>query len=391
MKTYEVPEYNIADLEKKLSQISKKFQKYGGDPVSYKKGEPYYKKVKHDGNAFTIKVFPVEVEGSAKVDNWEFVGTLEHHINGNIIKRYNMDTEIPERFRFSENICEHCHTDRFRTNLYIIRNTDTGEFKQIGKSCLKLYTGGLNAEYVAAMMGFVDWLRDIESCDDTPESFCNGRKYYEIEEVLCVAQAVITKYGYTKVDQEPSTKSIVSTIMQFDVGKANCEFKMDMPEESSIYTESALQTVKNMMGYYLSLDDSNEFTHNIKVLLSEGYCNVNNIGLLVYLPFGYCKAMEKAENEHKQTESNAIYDYFGEIGKRYKDVKITLSVLTSYDTDYGITHIYKMEDPENHVFTWKTGNSFASGTYIAAMSVKDHKEYRGQKQTEVTRCKLSVA
>lgn len=388
MKTYEVPEYNMIDLEKKIFHITKKCQKYGGKPISYKKGDPYYKKVEDDGNSFMIKVFPVEIEGSAKVDNWEFIATLESHHNGNIIKRYNTEIDIPERFKFSKNICEHCYTNRYRTNLYIIHNTISGEFKQVGKSCLKLFTGGLSAEYVAAMMEFMDWLE--EDGDYSTDSFCN-RNYVEIEEVLCAAQAVIAKYGYAKADQEPSTKSIVSTIVRFDIGRAEREFKIEMPEESSIYTESALQTVKNMMGYYLSLDDSNEFAHNIKVLLSEGYCNVNNIGLLVYLPFGYCKAMEKAENGHKQTESNSIHDYFGEIGKRYKDVKITLSVLTSYDTDYGITHIYKMEDSENHVFTWKTGNSFAPGTYIAAMSIKNHKEYKGQKQTEVTRCKLSVA
>lgn len=388
MRMFEIPEYRIEDMEKKISHISKKCQKYGGNPVSYKKGEPYYKKIKHDGNIFTIKVFPVEVEGSAKVDNWEFIATSEHHSNGNIIKRYNTDIDIPERFKYSENICEHCHTNRYRTNLYIIHNTITGDFKQIGKSCLKLYTGGLNAEYVAAMMEFVDWLEDAESYTCGSESISGN--YREVKEILCVSQAVIKRYGYTKADQEPSTKSIVSTIIQFDAARAERKFKMDMPKESDIYTESALDKVKYVISYYLSLDDNSEFIHNIKVLLSEGYCNLKNVGLLVYLPFGYQKAIEKAERERKQSEINSSYIYFGEVGKRYKDLKVTLSVLTSYDTDYGVTYIYKMEDTENHVFTWKTGNSFESGEYMAVMSVKDHKEYRGQKQTEVTRCKLVV-
>lgn len=388
MKIYEIPEYGIEDLEKKIIHISKKCQKYGGEPIFYKKGEPYYKKVEHDGNSFAIKVFPVEVKGSAKVDNWEFIAILESHHNGNIIKRYNVDIEIPERFKFSENICEHCHTNRYRTNLYIIHNMISGEFKQVGKSCLKLFAGGLSAEYVAIMMDFMDWLEEERGyCRDS----CYNRNYVEVEEVLCVAQAVIAKYGYTKVEQEPSTKNIVSTIVKFDTGKAEREFKMEMPEESSIYTESALQTVKDIIGYYLSLDDDSEFIHNIKVILSEGYCNVKNIGLLTYLPFGYQKAIEKAEKERKQIENNSICYYFGEIGKRYKDLKVTLSVLTSYVTNYGITSIYKMEDSEHHVFIWKTGKDFEPGTYTATMSIKDHKEYRGQKQTEVERCKLSIA
>lgn len=383
-RTYEILESRIKELEKKISNISKKCQKYGGTAVSLKKGEPYYKKVKHNGNIFTVKIFPVEVEGSAKIDNWEFIGTLEHCDNGNIIKRYNMDIGIPERFKFSENICEHCYTKRCRANLYIIHNTISGEFKQVGKSCLKLFTGGLSAEYVASIMEFVDWLEDAENCGYDSEFFY--KRYYKIEEILCVAQAVTTKYGYMKADQQPSTKDIVSTIIQFDVDTAIYKFKMEMPEESSIYTESMLQTVKDMISYYLSLADDSEFIHNINVVLSEGYCNIKNIGILAYLPFGYQKAKEKTERERK-----SVYAYFGEIGKRYKDLKVTLSVLTSYDTDYGITYIYKMEDSKCHVFTWKTGKGFEPGTYTATMSIKDHKEYRGQKQTEVTRCKLSVA
>jgi len=358
---HEIPEYKIVELEKKISHISKKCQKYGGEAVSSIKGDPYFKEIKNDGKKFKVKVYPIEITGSAKIDNWEFVATLEQHHNGNIIKRYNTEIEVPERFRFSKNICEHCHTNRKRTNLYIIHNTETGDFKQVGKSCLKLFTGGLSAEYVAAYMEIINFLDESEYDYDGDFELSGNCHYYEVEEILYIAEAIIERYGYIKADQPNSTKDMVIGILMNGIEWTEHYFNRALPSESEIYTAQNSDTAQAITSYYLSLEDNSEFIHNIKVILSERYCNKKNIGLLSYLPFGYQKATKKAEAERRQIEINSGYEYFGKIGKRYKGIPITLSVLTCYDTDFGLTYIYKMEDTENHVYTWKTGNRFEPG------------------------------
>lgn len=390
MPTYNIPDYKLLNLESKLTHIQKKCLKYGND-FTFSKGEPFYKKVNiskipGEPQNITIKFYPVEVIGTAKINNWEFVATLECHLNGNIIKRYNMELDIPEQFKYSENVCEHCYTKRPRTNLYVIRNTETDVWKQVGKSCLKSFTNGLSAEHVAAYMSAIELLEDSQSFDCVSGGGCTP--YFEVNEVLCVAQAVINKFGYSKSDQQLPTKTIVSAIVKDGIESTEHRLKIDLPAKSTIYTDTALKMTQDVTNYYLSLDEDNEFNHNVKVILSERYCNFKNIGLLAYLPFGYKKAMEKMEREQKERGENVNFKYFGEIGKRYKNIPVTLSVLTSYDTDYGYTYIYKMADDNNHIFTWKTGKGFEPGNYIITMSVKDHKEYRGQKQTEVTRCKL---
>lgn len=390
MAIYNIPDFKIEELEKRITYISKKCEKYG-NPFSYLKGLPFFKDINVDGKKATYRFYPVEVVGTAKIDNWEFVATLECHTNGNIIKRYNTGIELPERFKFSENICEHCFSNRIRTNLYIIHNIETGEHKQVGKSCLKSYTGGLSAEYVAYYMQIMDLLSE----EDTT-SYCNSfvsSKYYKVDEALSYALSVTNKYGYKKtLDNDgyvpDSTKNVVISILMDGIENTERHFGLQIPSEKEIFTEGKRQLVSSIIDYYVKLDGDTEFLHNIKVILAEKYCNIKNVGLLVYLPFGYKKAMENMDREKIRLENNSGFVYFGEIGKRYKDIETTLSVLTSYDSMYGMTYIYKLEDADNHIFVWKTSNFFETGNYMVTMSIKDHKEYRGQKQTDVTRCKL---
>lgn len=396
MAIYNIPEYRMEELEKKLAHISNKCAKYGNEFL-YTKGEPFFKTIKkvQSGRNFTIKLIPVDVSGTAHIDNWEFIATLEHHYNGNIIKRYNTVVSIPERFKTSPNVCEHCHVQRERLNLYVIHNMETDEWKQVGKSCLKSYTNGLSAEYVAAWMSAIDILTDAEGqlLGDVGYELLDGKchPYYEIERILSAAVAVTNKYGYCKADDSPSTKNIVKSIILNGIERTEQLYHLNLPTEDEIFSASVSETVKTIIDYYKSIDNSkNEFLHNVQVILSERYCEPKNFGLLAYLPFGYKRAMEEAAREQRGQEANADCQYFGEIGKRYKNIAITLSTLTSYETDYGMTIIYKMMDTENYVFTWKTSKYFEPGQYIAIMSVKDHKEYRGQKQTEVTRCKLEL-
>lgn len=188
---YEIPEYNIPTMEKKLGTIQRQCNKLGC-PFSYAIGTPYYKKINAHNRDFNLKFFPVDVQGNAVINGWEFIATLEHFQSGNVIKRCNTNVIIPEKFYTSGNYCDHCNTVRNRDCLYLIRNVSSGEFKQVGKSCLKLYTGGLSAAHVAAYMSIVTLLDDLE---DGQMKFLStrgnsGYHYYEISDIIACALAV---------------------------------------------------------------------------------------------------------------------------------------------------------------------------------------------------------
>lgn len=89
-------------------------------------------------------------------------------------------------------------------------------------------------------------------------------------------------------------------------------------------------------------------------------------------------------------------EYVGEIKERLRDLKATLTGCRQFDGFYGTSYIYTFESDEN-VFVWMTSSykDIEEGEVILLTgTVKDHKVYKGVKQTVLSRCiikKESVA
>lgn len=395
---YAIYEGFYPDVEKKLNRVAKKCIKHGNDFTFEVKGEEIREKYNDETCRKEYhKFILVEVEGTAKIDNWECIAVLEVHNVGNIIRRINTEIDIPERFKCTANVCEHCNSHRQRNNLYIIHNTETDEWKQVGGSCLKLYTGGLSMEYVTAYMSGITELEENEG-------FIGGfgKPYYSVEEVLSYAVEVIAKTGYFNAQSNLPTKFLVCNLVYNHLDEAleliNKEFESSRLNvrlgKNDFFKEDTEATVKAIIEYYKGLEDDSEFVHNIKVMLNEGYVRSKNFGFLCYLPEGYAKHIQKEIERAKRIEETANSEYFGEIGKRYKDKTIqSVNLITSWENQFGVTYIYKITIEDGVVLMWKTSN----GLYLdnnesfdkITFTVKEHKEYKGEKQTEVTRCKVT--
>lgn len=391
---YAIYEDFYPDVEKKLKRVAKKCMKHGNDFTFEVKGEEVREEYNKELERKEYhKFILVEVEGTAKIDNWECVAVLENHNAGNIIRRINTEIDIPERFKHTDNVCEHCNTKRQRNNLYVIHNVETDKWKQVGGSCLKLYTGGLNMEYIAAYM---DGITELEEMDGIVGK---GKAYYHVEEVLSYAVELINKTGYFNAQSVLPTKYLVSILMHnyFDIAvrTINKEFedaRIDVRISYSDFNKNnTSEAVEKIINYYKNLDDNSEFVHNVKVMLNEGYVLPKNFGFLCYLPEGYARYMKKEIEKAKKVETK----YFGEVGKRYKDKVISdVTLITSWETQWGYTGIYKITLEDGSVLTWKTNNSLyldRNEEYDKiSFTVKEHKEYKGEKQTEVTRCKVTI-
>lgn len=111
------------------------------------------------------------------------------------------------------------------------------------------------------------------------------------------------------------------------------------------------------------------------------------------------EAKEKAEQEAKEAEikaMKAISQYVGRVGDK---VEIKGAYVRSgswkqksfsgYGTDTMYVHTFK--DSDGNVFTWKTQNGVDLNygeCVIVRGSIKNHAEYKDEKQTELTRCKV---
>lgn len=403
---YKIYEGVFDAFEKKIKRIINKCTKYGNPFVYEVLGEQFETiKEKNDfGEQFerTYKFVLVNVEGTAKIDNWEFIATLEHTSSGgNIIKNVWNDVSVPDRFKTSEPVCEHCNGKRMRRLLYIVRNTKTNEFKQIGSTCVKSYTRGLSAEQIAC---YLDGMTEFEEYNGFVPS--NGKAYYRVEEVLTIAANVVDTIGYFNTSNDKlSTKDIAEkTLSGFKESHAVREVNSRLCK-AGLRFEFTRETlfgksdkVNDIINYYVNLDDNSNFVHNIQVIIKEGWVSPDSLGFICYMPEGYRKHMEaedkrKAYLEKKKTERESeISAYYGDTGKRYKNVSLrNVTLLTCFETVYGVSRLYKIILESGHVLTWITSTRLEDdelkSNYIT-FTVKEHREYKEQLQTSVTRCKF---
>jgi hypothetical protein len=388
MAQYSIFEGNMERLEKKLNRIFNKCKKYGCEFSFRQIGEEFRELKDEQGNKYTARFIIVEAEGKAVVNGWKFIASVEHTEKGNIINRIG-DIEVPEKYYTTEPICEHCNSKRNRKDTYIVMNEVSGEFKQVGKSCLNDFTNGLSAEAVAQYISLFDEL--IQGEVPMGGSF---ERYYKTETILRYAAETIKHFGYVRT--QDSGRSTADRAFDYYCVNENGgwmpeKVRQDLKKEMEAvgFNADSTDTVKlvaDAIAWVMAQDKDNNYMHNLKTVCSLEYVTGRNFGILASLFPTYNRELEYQAERASEANSQHI----GNIGDRITVQVQSVVCLTSWETDWGITRVYKIVDENGNVFTWKT-SSFIAEDEVKTIkgTVKEHKEFRGIKQTELTRCKVA--
>lgn len=116
----------------------------------------------------------------------------------------------------------------------------------------------------------------------------------------------------------------------------------------------------------------------------------------------------KAEEFAARHPEEHTSEYVGEVGKRLKGLKLTVTFTTTFEGfkhsywDDGIKYFYSMRDADGNIFTYTTSSELGSAiegkgwrgieegeSIILDGTVKSHNEYKGDKQTVLNRCKVA--
>ena len=384
---YEILSDNMPRLTKKLTAIQNKCRVYGCE-FSYKELGEVFKPIRDEETGYIsqAKFIQVEVSGIARVNDWEFVATIEHNTPYNIIRSFRPEVAIPDSFYTADTRCEHCNTKRNRKDTYLIRNTNTGEFKQVGKTCLKDFTKGLSAEFVAQYLSYFDTLVK----GDQPTAGYTA--YYAVSDVLQYAVEAVRLYGYSKTYSEGmSTKDIVCEQLWQRRGWE------DRVEEDGFDVDHKgnKEKVEAILAWVESLEDEFGYTTNLKAACLKECCEARDFGLVCSAVASYNRAVERETRREISRKADAKSSWVGVEGDRIELHDLSVKLLTSWYTDFGITYLYKFTSEDGNIFTWKTskwlGNEeeVPQGTKVSLKgTIKAHTEFRGVQQTELTRCKV---
>lgn len=369
---YTIPKFKLNDLNKKLKRITNA----GGTVNVEIKGEENVESTKTKG--LYIPCYIMEVSGDYKHEGWEFIGTLEHTPNGNIIRVIKKGVEVPERYRTAKQECEHCHTNRDRKDTYLVYNENTGEFKQVGKSCLKGYTG-LSAAVCAMICDFDSYMQSLDNDKDSElgfGGFVSGNGMLDGTYVKKIAYDIVSKEGYISTQNSGLGNNSTVTKIYNDVSTHVKPKATD--EDIKKVTEWVLEKEKSQPSSYIL---------NASTAWKLDYVEYRHLALIGSLINSYLKDVEKQKRQDLMAKSSQEAGYVGNVNDKVTFKVASLKTLYSkgsYAYHAPEVYVYQLLDEEGHIYIWSTSTDIKVGDIITA-KVKEHKEYRGQKQTVITR------
>lgn len=374
----------LEELQKRFNRFARKANAIGLE-TSLTIGEPYVKELTiygYDENAHatidkgTAHVDVVNVSvvfPDYKLGEYDVIGVIDHTLSTKENAVYPCgDWNIPTKYRKGQGICEHCRTNHKRSKTVLLMNK-SGEYKQVGTSCLKEYTGITDISLLSAFHA-LDALFEESNIDTGMYTGRPSRKI-PIEDYLATCVHYVKSNGYTKALKNEA----MDDISHRDLTKSDFEKAQEIRE------------------YFKNGEFTDDFLHNIHMHMMKGYTEED--GLLAYSPIAYAKEMEKARAKAEKEKANAMIEYYGNVGEKVKGIAVTGKCLTSYTNCYGsfynavTTFVYQFTDNAGHVFIWKTAKDIPlndDGIFngIISGTIKEYSEYKGTKQTVLTRVKV---
>jgi fructose-specific component phosphotransferase system IIB-like protein len=412
---YEIPAENMPRLQMKIAALNKKSIKIIGKPIELKIVDtitvPVYKtingkKVQYvdaDGNKAVNIVYKVMVDAVAPtIAGWTFVATIDHSPSeGNLIRMVpNSGMEsVPEKYRSISPICDHCGKIRNRRDTYLLRNDKTGELKQIGRQCIKDFIPGANNPELALV--YAQLLSDVSGClnnsEDSGGYDAGGSgPHINVRVFLANVSLMISINGWvSKKDSEMRDASPTASVALSN---------MFAREKRIPYTEKDLKLADEAIEWAKNLPGKTDYEYNLSVLAKESHIEYRSTGMVASMIPGYLrfKEQEFKREEAKKALGPKTNEYIGNVGDRVKNIKATLYGFNSFNGNYGTTYLYKFRTEEGYTLVWFASEGAAeklglsandavnrTPVTILAGTVKKQQEYNGEKQTVLTRCKIT--
>lgn len=390
---YAIYEENMPRLEKKLKRIENKCNKYGCHFTFKKVGEEFRTLKTKEGADYIARFIIIEAEGTAILNDWEFIASVEHTKEGNIITGIS-NVEVPKKYYTTKPVCEHCNTNRYRKYTYIVRNTKTHEFKQVGKSCLKDFTNGLSAEVIAQYISYFDTLIEGEA----PYPGSRAKTYYNTYEYLLYVAETIRHFGYQKATYDNEGTGLkAANFYNVTYGRVQLLYDQQKLERLmrrvnfDVTNKETVTLVNNALSWIKMQEESSNYIHNLKTACSLEYFE-KHFSLYASLFPAYEKAMKFEAKRKKQATEEEHSVYVGKIGDRITVLTDKITCLSSWETMFGTCFLYKIIGRDGNVYIWRTGkylNGDIKNVRITG-TVKGHDEYYNSKRTELTRCHVDI-
>lgn len=421
---YEIFELNLGELKARIEKLNKRAAKLSLPEVSMAVGvQPgaemsdslkqlypdtpladipleHMQERKIDGREYHFRKLLVTVIGEPVVLTteaadgtplrWRLVAVLQHEPQGNIVRRFpdTEDVELGEAWRTAPAHCIHCGTKRQRKDTFLLHSPKDGLI-QLGRNCLSDYTGHQNPQALAHAAEWLHLFRNLTENYGDGEFSSSGWQHLHTLSYLAFVSAAIRQDGWVSrakaqdEGKQATADSAAGAMWQTPAYRKT--YRLPEPEASDFATaQAAYNWVKDTLSQRDRLSD---YEWNL-VTAMQPYTSLRNIGIVASAVNAYrreteqqlqAKAAGKGESQH-----------VGQVGEKL-EIEVTCTAVHYFEGHYGTGRVLKFVDEQGNVFVWMTGDDDdepVGAKFSLKGTVKGHSEYKGVKETALTRCKM---
>lgn len=386
--SFNVPAHRMETLTARLNKLVKKANKYGNEPIGYTIGAKTMaeKLIHNNGNRphkIQVEMVDVIVWGNApKYGEYTFAAKVEFMDGGENVVHNIANIELENRFRFMVNHCDHCGHNRVRNNVYVFTNAN-GEQMAVGSSCLRDFTGCDNPLEIANRATFFSDVQDI--CEDEEKEYWGGAGEYifSAAAILQSAAANIRQYGWIskakamELETTPTSQYVINDLIKNNgkwVAVEICDADIAMAQSAMDYFRAGNQF-------------DNNYLDNIRVILKSDMVAYRHLALVAS---GVQHVIREQSNIVANAAKAIVSQYVGNVGDKLKDIAVIFEKeIYIGETQFGSKYLYCFQHNGNSVNWFTDKRDFEVGNaYTMSATVKELKEYKGIKQTIVTRAKI---
>ncbi len=433
-KTYRIPERNLDGLGKQIEKLNRRAARLGVEPVAMcetgEEFELWATPHQEDNPApFQIRMDPgetmaqaeerarsvfrsrwldfyprryvlIEVAGAApKIAGWSFAAVLQHIEGGNILAYVpGWETKVPDAYREAEPSCDHCRTRRERKDTYLVCS-DAGEWKQVGRQCLRDFTGHKDPHAIAEWAEALAMFAGACSAAEYDEDFSGGResRWISMTSFLAAAAWCVRKHGWVSRKQAKESFSALEATADMAMrlirpglqSKADMELARERANDPD--GEHDLRVAREAIEWAQALEPKvdDDYLWNLRVLAHSEATELRQAGLAASMIAAHAHATEREIERRRRAEANKSSEWIGKVGARI-EADVTMVSTKFFDNNYGGTDlILFVDDAGNRIKWWASAQCgwapAIGGRYHVRATVKAHEEYKGIKETIVTR------
>ena len=397
--TIKIRKSNVDELKKNIEKLNKKARKFGCEEMVLTFDNP--STISYDYHPVTNHhlLYPMVIEyvdatleyEIPMIEGWELIAKLDIYPAENkdmVLVSAVPEKVVPAEYQNKAEIhCDHCGWNRNRHHSILIMNTESGEYKEVGSTCVKDFFGHDPRGFM-----FLAGIDFPEICRFKDEDSFNGWgrtiHSYELKDVLQVSSAVIKRFGWVSKGKAYDNELESTCSRVWDNLDPSPDFLKHRKHELVEVTDEDKETAELTIEHFKNVNsDGNDYLINLQKLIEMGYVPFKFMGFACSMVSSYNREMYKKE-EHEKIESLPS-DHVGEVGERLKGIQVKVLFTKMFESMYGTSELYIFQDASGNIMkTFYSGSKWSydkDDMVLLTGTIKKHSEYNGKKETMLNR------